>query len=208
MRLKGTIIEWLDDRGFGFIEPLGGGDKVFCHIKAFAVRVRRPMAGDSVTNVTRKDSQGRAQATDVRPAGLEQAAYSSNIRRREPARSPHDPKEATAASNAAAYIFIATLAIVLAALVIRGRVSPLVPLIYVVMSGITIFAYAFDKNAAMNARWRTQEQTLHLLELLCGWPGALVAQRLFRHKSSKSSFQVEFWLCVCANMVGLAVYAG
>jgi len=49
MRLKGMLVEWNDDRGFGFIEPADGGSRVFCHIKAFEVRVRRPIAGDRVT---------------------------------------------------------------------------------------------------------------------------------------------------------------
>jgi cold shock CspA family protein len=79
MRLKGTIIEWRDDRGFGFIEPARGGKKVFCHVKAFAIRVRRPQPGDAVTSVAKKDAQGRVQAADVRPNGLEQAAYNSNV---------------------------------------------------------------------------------------------------------------------------------
>ncbi|MCF8178914.1 MAG: DUF1294 domain-containing protein [Sulfuritalea sp.] len=31
------------------------------------------------------------------------------------------------------------------------------------------------------------------------WPGALFAQRLFRHKSKKQSFQVSFWATVILN---------
>ena len=45
MRSKGTLVDWNDGRGFGFIEPSNGGERVFCHIKSFAVRVRRPLAG-------------------------------------------------------------------------------------------------------------------------------------------------------------------
>jgi uncharacterized membrane protein YsdA (DUF1294 family) len=89
----------------------------------------------------------------------------------------------------------------------RGLISPLVPLMYLVVSGLTIFAYAFDKSAAMNARWRTQEQTLHVFEVLGGWPGALIAQQLFRHKTNKSSYQSKFWVCVVVNVAGLALYA-
>jgi cold shock CspA family protein len=42
MRFKGTLTEWKDDRGFGFIEPAEGGGRVFCHIKAFDVRTLSP----------------------------------------------------------------------------------------------------------------------------------------------------------------------
>lgn len=75
------------------------------------------------------------------------------------------------------------------------------------MSGITFFAYAFDKSAAMNKRWRTQEQTLHLFALAGGWPGGLIAQNLFRHKIAKTSFKLVFWVCVVANLAALATLA-
>jgi hypothetical protein len=34
-RRKGTIVEWNDDRGFGYIAPAKGGERVFCHVKSF-----------------------------------------------------------------------------------------------------------------------------------------------------------------------------
>ena len=80
MRFKGTLTEWKDDRGFGFIEPAEGGSRVFCHIKAFDVRVRRPVAGDRVTYEVGKDALGRLTANKVRPVGLEEAQYQSNVR--------------------------------------------------------------------------------------------------------------------------------
>ncbi len=208
MHLKGTIIEWRDDRGFGFIEPAGGGQKVFCHVKAFAIRVRRPQPGDAVNYLTKKDAQGRVQAVDVRPSGLEQAAYNSNVGRRSlRSASKAEKPRASSGAGAGAYACIAIFAAGLGMLLILGLISPFVPLIYLVVSGITIFAYAFDKSAAMNARWRTQEQTLHVLEMFGGWPGALIAQQLFRHKTNKSSFQSAFWFCVVVNLTGLALYA-
>jgi uncharacterized membrane protein YsdA (DUF1294 family) len=47
--------------------------------------------------------------------------------------------------------------------------------------------------------WRTPEMLLHLLELAGGWPGAWVARRRLRHKSSKISYQFEFWLIICIH---------
>ena len=71
--------------------------------------------------------------------------------------------------------------------------------VFLVSSLIAFLMYAFDKAAAMNRRWRTKESTLLLVGLLGGWPGALVAQGMFRHKSSKIEFQVAFWFTVIAN---------
>ena len=45
-----------------------------------------------------------------------------------------------------------------------------------------------------------REQSLHLLALAGGWPGAWAAQGLLRHKSRKASFRVPFWFTVVANI--------
>lgn len=76
--------------------------------------------------------------------------------------------------------------------------------LYCGTSLITYAAYALDKSAARNDRWRIQERTLHLLALVGGWPGALVAQTLLRHKSKKPSFQTVFWATVTLNCAALA----
>jgi uncharacterized membrane protein YsdA (DUF1294 family) len=73
-------------------------------------------------------------------------------------------------------------------------------LAYGVMSVVAYVAYARDKSAARRFRRRTPERTLHLMALLGGWPGALLAQRRLRHKSSKPSFLASFWLTVVLNL--------
>jgi len=72
-----------------------------------------------------------------------------------------------------------------------------------VMSAVTFAVYGLDKVAARAGRWRTPEATLHLLALLGGWPGAFVAQRVFRHKTRKQPFVAIFWGTVVANCVAL-----
>lgn len=68
-----------------------------------------------------------------------------------------------------------------------------------VASVVAFGVYGFDKRAARDGRRRVPESTLHLLGLAGGWPGAFVAQQVFRHKTRKAGFQVVFWLTVAAN---------
>jgi uncharacterized membrane protein YsdA (DUF1294 family) len=64
---------------------------------------------------------------------------------------------------------------------------------------VSLFAFAAnwtDKRRAEAGEWRIPESTLHTAELAGGWPGAFLAQRMFRHKTAKESYQVVFWLIV------------
>ena len=69
MRIKGKIMQWDDAKGFGFIQPILKGERVFVHIKALQNRTRRPVLGEVVTYNLSKDEQGRLQAQDVTFAG-------------------------------------------------------------------------------------------------------------------------------------------
>jgi len=74
---------------------------------------------------------------------------------------------------------------------------------YVVLSLSSFLLYGIDKAAAKQGRWRIPEVTLHLVALAGGWPGALAAQRVFRHKTRKQSFRAVFWCTVIANLAAL-----
>lgn len=76
----------------------------------------------------------------------------------------------------------------------------LLALVYAGMSLACAISYWRDKSAAQRGQWRVSESTLLMLGLLGGWPGALVAQNMLRHKTSKRSFQLLFWMTVVLNM--------
>lgn len=99
-----------------------------------------------------------------------------------------------------ALVFLGLLAVA----AVGGKLHPVVVGLYLVASAAAFTAYALDKSAARNKRWRIRERTLHLFSLAGGWPGALCAQCLLRHKSKKSSFQMTFWLTVVINCGALA----
>ncbi len=78
---------------------------------------------------------------------------------------------------------------------------------YVVMSILAFAIYGIDKQQSRRHGRRISERTLHMLSVLGGWPGALVAQHLFRHKRSKPGFIIVFWFIVVLHLViwGLVV---
>jgi uncharacterized membrane protein YsdA (DUF1294 family) len=71
---------------------------------------------------------------------------------------------------------------------------------YMLMSLIAVCAYGWDKRQAVRGRRRIRERTLHALELLGGWPGALVGRTLFAHKRRKIWFSL-----VTAGIIALHV---
>jgi uncharacterized membrane protein YsdA (DUF1294 family)/cold shock CspA family protein len=186
MRYAGRITEWNDDRGFGFVTPNGGGDRAFVHIKAFERGSSRPTAGMLISYELLKDDKGRFTAKGVRFVGQK-------------------PKpEATAGSawprKTVGSLFLAVVALGW----LFAKIPTIIALTYGVMSALAILLYGMDKSAAINNRWRTKESTLHFVGLAGGWPGALLAQDIFRHKSKKAEFQSVFWITVVLNCAGLA----
>ena len=66
---------------------------------------------------------------------------------------------------------------------------------------ITFILYGYDKAQACSSGWRVRERTLHVLEFLGGWPGALIGQHFFQHKTTKLSYQITFWLIVIVHQL-------
>jgi uncharacterized membrane protein YsdA (DUF1294 family)/cold shock CspA family protein len=184
MRLQGKITHWKDAESFGFITPNNGGERVFVHIRSFTGK-RRPSGNELVTYELTKDAQGRTNAARVAFIGQRL------------------PKTNSPATSPAPFLFVAAFLGAVAFAVTGGKLPPIILGLYVGASLITFIAYAWDKSAAMNDRWRTQESTLHLFSLVGGWPGALLAQRLIRHKSKKRPFLTMFWITVTLNCGGL-----
>ena len=82
-------------------------------------------------------------------------------------------------------------------------------IVVIVMSVACFIAYGLDKRQAINGERRVSERTLHLMAFLGGWPGALMAQRYFRHKTQKATFRIVFWIVIVLHVgiVGAVMYA-
>ncbi|MBU0664570.1 MAG: DUF1294 domain-containing protein [Proteobacteria bacterium] len=194
MRHQGKITNWKDDRGFGFISPNNGDShQVFVHIKSFANQQKRPIGNEIVTYTLKTDAKGRSQAVNVLFDGdhvlLPIVSWSSNVL-------PILTDTFSLLLSVAFLVFVAWTAF-------TGKLPAAIFGLYFIASAITFFIYALDKSAAKNDQWRTQESTLHFFALAGGWPGALAAQKLLRHKSKKRSFQIVFWTTMGLNCVTL-----
>ncbi|AFY69603.1 protein of unknown function DUF1294 [Thalassoporum mexicanum PCC 7367] len=74
-----------------------------------------------------------------------------------------------------------------------------------VVNGLVLVLYVFDKQSAQRKGLRISENTFHLLTLMGGTLGAILGQKLFRHKTRKSSFQTVFRIIVAAQIFALFV---
>jgi uncharacterized membrane protein YsdA (DUF1294 family) len=103
-------------------------------------------------------------------------------------------------------VYFALTFLVLMCLAVFLETLPLFVLaIYAATSLLAYILYWVDKRAAENGTQRTPESSLQLLSLAGGWPGGLFAQRIFRHKSTKKSFQFVYWVTVFLNIIILFV---
>ena len=184
-RRHGILADWNDDRGFGFITPAAGGSRLFVHVSAFP-RSRRPVIGCKVTYAEFRDEHNRARARDVRYLTAAPSGQSG------------------AAGVPLALAIAASFFVLLVGFVVLNKMPVLLLAAYGLFSGVAFFMYGADKSAAKQGRWRTSESTLHTINLVGGWPGALVARQVFRHKTTKQPFRTIFWITVIANCAALA----
>ncbi len=196
MQFTGTVKSWNHDRGFGFIEPTHGGQEIFVHIKAFPAGTGRPLVGQQLSFEVETTDKGKKRARSVQyPA-----------RARTPRRAGG---ESPAPWTLPRLFVIPVFAALFGYVAWRWGFRPPVLLAYLGLSLAAFMAYALDKSAAISGRWRTAEQTLHLFALAGGWPGALLAQQLLRHKTSKPDFVGVFWITVALNVAAfLGWHAG
>lgn len=109
-------------------------------------------------------------------------------------RRPERYRPITAATAAGVFSFVLPTA---SFIQLYRRTGSLLPVIYTgLVSAATFVLYGYDKLQARNLQWRVRETTLHTLELLGGWPGAMLGQHYFQHKTKKVSFQLWFWAIV------------
>ena len=211
---SGRLKSWNDAKGFGFIQPEQGGAAVFVHISAMRGE-QRPQLGEQVLFVASQDQHGRLRAEHMRLPGLcldrpaiRRKPQVARVKPSAPAPIIKRRNTQTPTPGIQHLAFKLLLLVGLSVLPLCGSVQLLLAHGFIWLLGaypavslVSFFQYWSDKNSAQKGRWRTPENTLQITALLGGWPGALVAQQVFRHKTRKLSFQLPFWLIVLAHQV-------
>jgi uncharacterized membrane protein YsdA (DUF1294 family)/cold shock CspA family protein len=187
-RSRGRLVSWNDERGFGFITPDGGGQDVFVHASAFAKEGRHIEVGQEYEFDLDLGKDGRPKAKRVTSVAVpviarERPSLRSQLLQRGPRM----------------LVIPAFLFIVLAIHSVQG-VSPNWFVIYGVASVACFAGYGLDKLAASHRQWRVSETILLLIGLVGGWPGGIIGQEVFRHKTQKKTFRTLFWMSVAINM--------
>jgi uncharacterized membrane protein YsdA (DUF1294 family)/cold shock CspA family protein len=189
MRFQGTLCNWNDERGFGFIKPDGGGQDIFVNVKAFPRGQSRPSDGARLSFQLETGPEGKKRATAVTYVGSKASAPRA-VERNSP------PWPVLSVITLAGFPFLYLWGW------LAWGVSWYVLLTYLLLSAVTYFTYMVDKDAAEQKTWRVSEANLHLLALAGGWPGANLAQQFLRHKSKKMEFRFLHWLVTSINIAG------
>lgn len=195
MREQGRLIEWFDEKGYGFIQPLDAKkQKVFLHIKDFAKRGPRPILGCALEYVVMVDSQGRFRAKQITYLKANEVSKKTY----------HLPKNLYSSQNSnLGFMNILIIIFAIGLMVLTTFFSQMnyVFTFIIIMNVITYTLYKKDKNAALDMVWRVPEQTLHLVALLGGWPAAYYAQNKYRHKTQKKAFQTIYKCTIILNII-------
>lgn len=189
MRFEGILSSWNDDRGFGYIESTQGGEPIFVHVSAWPRASGRPQVKQAVSFEVESGPKGK-RAKNVQLA-----------RTRRVARQAH--RSGLAQWGVATLLAIPAFLALFAVVAVLWKPPLWVAGLYLAASVATFIAYAADKSAAAKGAWRMRESTLHFLSLAGGWPGALLAQQVLRHKSAKQTFRQVFWATVVLNVMAL-----
>jgi uncharacterized membrane protein YsdA (DUF1294 family)/cold shock CspA family protein len=178
--MEGIVTNFNEEKGYGFIRSDEAQEDIFIHISKLK-NASSLEQGQEVEFQVKKTNRGLSAINVV--AGSKQ-------------KSPY-------------FIFGLISAILIAVtggfLYFKQQIHPLIA--YLIAINLTTFLlYGYDKWISSGEALRVPEYNLHALALLGGSPAGLLAQKFFRHKTIKGSFQLIYWFIVVLQMVLLYLF--
>lgn len=190
--VSGKIVQWDEEKGYGFIQTQALEEPIFFHASTLTAREHTPQEGEAITIKAQYDAnKKRWQATEVTSATRQQRANAQQKRDNALIR-PMQNK------------LIWAIPVALIYLIALYTQVPKLALSNLFISLIAFALYAWDKRCALKQSSRIPETSLHSVALIGGWAGALIARYLFRHKTQKQPFVSLFWLTVILNIAATA----
>ncbi len=196
MTETGELVQWDDERGFGFIEARGG-KRFFVHVTSIARMINRPRIGDVVTFDPTLGKDGRPVARSVLVSGANPVGFDHVRQRRAKAKAQWDWRLLLAGLLAVLATFVALV----------GNAPVYLPLVYLGLGVLSLSLYRTDKSAAETGQWRISEAMLLGVDLVGGIIGGLIAQAIFRHKTRKPSYVAATIALASIHLLWLACLA-
>ncbi len=177
--MKGVVVKFDNQRGYGFIRPDNGGRDVFVHISQVEGRQELEV--------------GQRVKFQMRDAERGPSAYAVI-----PGRKARPP---------AIQFSLVTLVLVLSGTLLLYSLFDLHWLLgWFVSATVVAFAlFGIDKQSARMGRRRVPELVLHGIAFAGGSFGALMGMRVFHHKTAKRQFRIVMWLIVLVQCA-IALY--
>ena len=169
--MRGTISEWHDREGFGYISVENQEARIKFHLNDLGAHGRVPKVSERVHFKLIDDASDGLKAVQIE-------------------------KQMVFKSTFAIAIWFSTT---LAASVFILSYPPLLFFVYLTSSTIAYLIYALDKHAVRAGTWRIPSIVLYFLNLFGGWPGALLAQSLLNYRHIGFVFNIFFWLTLLIN---------
>lgn len=190
----GRVSQWDAAKGLGFVQPEGGGERLLLRRADLQgrLRTREPQTGEALRYALSADGRRALQVQSLAP-------------RPAPAAAPGHATRPARGAGSERLLVIPAFALLLGALHLAHPLPRPIPLLYGALSTALFLVYGMDKWAARRGGARVAEFSLHLVALMGGWPGALLGQQIFRHKTAKPLFLRLTWAMAALNIALLLV---
>jgi len=183
-KVQADIVEWFDDKGYGFARLKGGTKRIFVHVKSLEKGLSRLKKGDELELEIITGRTGKPAAKDVKLLDAKQLANRLQLH----------------LTTAAILLITVNL------LIILDKAPFDLVVIYSIMGLISLYLYGHDKRAAQFGWSRIAEWKLLSIDLFGGIIGGLIGQARYRHKTSKFIFQARVFLIVALHSFLLALF--
>lgn len=194
----GILVMWNDKEGYGFIRSENSEKDYFAHISGFKKGMnRRPIVGDTIRFLPDDNIPNKHRVSFALIEELEVPLHSIHEKKK----FVLNPKQRSWVTN-----ILIIIPLILSGYLLLLAKNPIPFFSYFFFSILVMFLYGTDKAHAATKQWRIPEVYLHALEIMGGWPGALIAQSDFRHKTRKSRYQTVFKCIILLHLLVWVLY--